>query len=58
MILDRIENRRVYSGVNEGVNKILEIAEGITPDTYPTERLYISQLKDRIQGCSQLVQFF
>ena len=41
MILDRIENRRVYSGVNEGVNKILEIAEGITPDTYPTERLYI-----------------
>lgn len=41
MILDRIENRKVYSGVNEGVNKVLEIAEGITSETYPTERLYI-----------------
>ena len=41
MILDRIENAKVYSAVNEGINKVLEFAKDLTPDTYPTERLYM-----------------
>ncbi len=41
MILDKIENRNVYSAVNEGINKVLDFAKDITPETYPTERLYI-----------------
>ena len=41
MILDRIENAKVYSAVNEGINKVLDFAKGLTPDTYPTERLYM-----------------
>lgn len=41
MILDKIENARLYASINEGINKVLELAKGLTPSNYPAEKIYI-----------------
>ena len=41
MIVDRIENKALYAGISDGINKVLEFAKDLTPDTYPTERVYL-----------------
>ena len=41
MIVDRIENKALYAGISVGINKVLEFAKDLTPDTYPTERVYL-----------------
>ena len=41
MILDRIENANIYSCINEGIKKVLDIAKDIAPENYPTEILYL-----------------
>ena len=39
MIFDRIENAKIYSGINEGINKALEFAKTLTPDNFGSEIL-------------------
>ena len=41
MILDTIANASLYASINEGINKVLELAKGLTPSNYPTEKIYI-----------------
>jgi YhcH/YjgK/YiaL family protein len=41
MILDKIENAQLYASINEGINKVLELAKGLTPSNYPAEKIYI-----------------
>lgn len=41
MILDTIANASLYAGINEGINKVLELAKELTPSNYPTEKIYI-----------------
>ena len=41
MIVDRIENKAIYKGICEGIDRVLDFAEGLTPDNYPSERIYL-----------------
>ena len=41
MILDRIENKSLYEGINEGIRRVLDFASTLTPETYPTEKVYL-----------------
>lgn len=38
MILDSIKNAYLYKGINESIDKVLEVAAGLTPESFTTGR--------------------